>query len=110
MSQACLLLYDRCKIVRADVNRKNVMLRYPGRKSESLPDVVLIDWSLWEEASSERITRETENVYECLFPVLFEGGWECETRHDRQGYKAVNNTAHSPEWLELYAIQKSWSG
>lgn len=104
MSQACLFLYDRCGIVRADVNRENVMLRYPGRETGSLPDVVLIDWSLWEEASVERIVRETENVYECLFPVLFEGGWGCGTRHDRHNCKVISNTTHSSEWLDLYRI------
>jgi serine/threonine protein kinase len=74
ISQACSFLHDKCRIVRADVNRENVMLRYPGRESKLLPDVVLIDWSLWEEASAEWIVRETEKVYECLLPVLFEGG------------------------------------
>lgn len=110
MSQACLFLHDKCKIVRADVHRQNIMLRYPGRESESLPDVVLIDWSLWDEASAERIVRETENVYECLFPVLFEGGWGCGTRHDRQDCKAMNNTAHSSEWLDLQSIMYGKQG
>lgn len=104
MSQACLFLHDKCRIVRADVNRQNVMLRYPGRESKLLPDVVLIDWSLWEEASPERIAKETENVYECLLPVLFEGGWGCGTRHDRQDCKVVSNTTHSSEWVDLYRI------
>lgn len=103
-SQACSFLHDKCRIVRADVNRENVMLRYPGRESKLLPDVVLIDWSLWEEASAERIVRETEKVYECLLPVLFEGGWGCGTSHDRRNCEVISNTRHSSEWLDLYRI------
>lgn len=82
-----------------------------------MPDVVLIDWPLWEEASEEKIARDTDSVYDCLFPVLFEGGWKCrvgqveQVVHDKNRCTAVNDSPHSYEWLELCktvgATQKS---
>lgn len=104
VSKACLFLHENCKLVRADTNRENLMLRYPGRESAYMPDVVLIDWSLWKEASEEIIVRDTESLYECLFPVLFEGGWRCRVgqgEHDRDRCTAHNDSPHSYEWLDL---------
>lgn len=104
MTQACLFLYNKCNIVRADSNRENIMLRFPGRHSKLLPDVVLVDWSLWEEANPERIARDTEDVYRCLFPVIFEGGWKCGASHNQHDCTIDGNAAHSPDWLHLYRV------
>lgn len=100
VTKACLFLHEKCTIVRADTNRENFMLRYPGRHTASMPDVVFVDWSLWEQANPERIARDMESVYESLFPVLFEGGWGCKMRHDEQGC-LMYNVIHSPKWLHL---------
>ena len=101
VTNACLFLHKKCCIVHADVNRENFMLRYPGRQTPLMPDVVLIDWSLWEEANPERIVKDTESVYKSLYPVLFEGGWGCGADHEQQGC-AIHNITHSAEWFHLY--------
>jgi hypothetical protein len=102
VSKACLFLHERCKLVRVDTNRQNLMLRYPGRKTACMPDVVLFDWSLWDNANAENIARDTEKMYECLFPVFFEAGWRCkEAGHHRDEYSTINSTSHSLKWLEL---------
>ncbi|KAK5163062.1 uncharacterized protein LTR77_010997 [Saxophila tyrrhenica] len=101
LTKACLFLYEKCNIVRADTNRENFMLRYPGRQTPLLPDVVLIDWSLWEEADAGRIAKDTRKMYEAVFPVLFEGGWTCGASHSQLGC-AIDNATHSKAWLDLY--------
>jgi serine/threonine protein kinase len=101
ITKACLFLYEKCRMVSADVNRENVILRYPGRETALMPDVVLIDWSLWEEANAERIDIDTRGVYEFLCPFLFGGGWRCGTRHDENAC-TIKDVAHSQEWLDLY--------
>jgi serine/threonine protein kinase len=102
VSKACLFLHKRCKLVRVDTNRQNLMLRYPGRKTACMPDVVLIDWSLWENANAGNIAKDTENVYECLFPIFFEAGWRCrEAGNHRDECSTINGTPHSLKWLEL---------
>lgn len=107
ISQACLFLYEKCGIVRADTNRENIMLRYPGREIALLPDVVLVDWSLWEDASAENISRDTKDIYECLHPVLFQGGWKCGMNHDRHKCSMSNIAVHSPQWLDLFQIMSN---
>jgi serine/threonine protein kinase len=62
MTKACDFLYTKCRIIRADVNRRNIMLRYPGREAPLMPDLVMIDWSLWEESSDELILKDTADV------------------------------------------------
>lgn len=37
ITKATLFLHEKCAIVRADVNRENVMLRYPGRQTAVMP-------------------------------------------------------------------------
>ena len=59
---------------------------------------------MWEEASAEQVERDTERVYECLLPVLFEAGWGCGARHDRQDCEVISSTTHSSEWLRLHGI------
>jgi serine/threonine protein kinase len=101
VTKACNFLYTKCRIVRADVNRENIMLRYPGREAPLMPDTVMIDWSLWEEASGQMVLKDTADVYQAISPVLFQGGWPCGMHHERDAC-AVTNTTHSPEWLHLY--------
>jgi RIO-like serine/threonine protein kinase len=62
MTKACDFLYTKCRIIRADVNRRNIMLRYPGREAPLMPDLVMIDWPLWEESSDELILKDTADV------------------------------------------------
>lgn len=103
ITKAYIFLYEECRIVRADANRRNIMLRYPGRETPLMPDLVLIDWSLWEEASEERIIKDTKDVLESLSPVLFEGGRSCGASHEQVAC-TVSSTAHSRDWLQLYDI------
>jgi serine/threonine protein kinase len=99
ITKATLFLHQKCAMVRADVNRDNLMLRYPGRVNLVLPDVIMIDWSLWEEATAERIVKDTKDVFESVFPVLFQAGWECGKSHNEESCRA---NRHSSTWLELY--------
>ncbi|KNG45296.1 hypothetical protein DDE82_009020 [Stemphylium lycopersici] len=101
ITKACVFLHEKCGIVCADVNRRNIMLRYPGRETPLMPDVVMIDWSLWEEANAERVDKDTKDVYESVFPVLFEVGWSCGMSHDQKTC-TVSDAGHSREWLHLY--------
>jgi serine/threonine protein kinase len=103
ITKACNFLHTKCGIVRADVNRENLMLRYPGREAPLMPDLVMIDWSLWEEASDELMLKDTADIYQAISPVFFEGGWLCGAHHERDTC-AVTNTTHSQEWLDLYDI------
>jgi hypothetical protein len=42
-----------------------------------MPDVIMIGWSLWEEVNEERIVKDTKDVYEYVFLIIFKAGWEC---------------------------------
>jgi serine/threonine protein kinase len=103
ITKACNFLHTKCRIVRADVNLENIMLRYPGRETPLMPDLVMIDWSLWEEASDELIIKDTADVYQAILRVFFKGGWPCGAHHERDAC-VVTNTTHSQEWLHLYNI------
>jgi serine/threonine protein kinase len=103
VTKACNFLHTKCRIVRADVKLENIMLRYPGREAPLMPDLVMIDWSLWEEASDELILKDTADVYQAISPVFFEGGWPCGTHHERDAC-ILTNTIHSQEWLHLYDV------
>jgi serine/threonine protein kinase len=101
VTKATLFLHEKCGIVHADVNRENIMLRYPGRQTAVMPDVIMVDWSLWEEANEERIVKDTNDVYESVFPVIFKAGWECGSSHNREDCK-TNKTTHSAAWIDLH--------
>jgi hypothetical protein len=68
-----------------------------------MPDIVVIDWSLWREASEETISHDTRNMYECIYPVIYEGGWPCRGSHGRESC-AVHNVTHTMEWLQLQDV------
>jgi serine/threonine protein kinase len=106
ITKATLFLHEKCAIVRADVNRENVMLRYAGRQTAVMPDVIMIDWSLWEEANEERIVKGSKDVYESVFPIIFKAGWECGASHKQEDCTA-NRTTHSPEWLDLHGVMRA---
>jgi len=76
------------------------MLRYPGREVPVMPDLVLIDWSFWAEASDKTTTCAVRNLYNCLVPVFFNAGWRCGRPHDQDSC-AATGAFHSCEWLDL---------
>lgn len=47
-----------------------------------MPDVIMIDWLLWEEANKERIVKDTKDVYKSVFLVIFKAGWECRASYN----------------------------
>jgi hypothetical protein len=71
-----------------------------------MPDVIMIDWSLWDEANEERIVKDTKGVYESVFPIIFEAGWECGASHNQEDCTA-NRTTHSAEWLDLHRVMRA---
>jgi serine/threonine protein kinase len=107
VARAYRFLHEDCKLVRADGDRRNMMLRYPGREVPVMPDIVLIDWSLWREASDDEINRDTEDMYHCLFPMLFEGGWPCEREQlHKQDLCTAGGVTHGREWLHLQDLMR----
>jgi serine/threonine protein kinase len=100
VARAYHFLHHACKIVRLDANPNNIMLRYPGRETPLMPDIVLIDWSLWREASEQAIRKDTQGLYECIYPALCEAGWLCGGSHDRDLCVAYNIN-HSVDWIHL---------
>lgn len=98
--EACLFLHESCELVRMDSNRENILLRYPGRQIPQLPDVVIIDWSLWDEANADRTRKDSKAVCDLMLPVLFHGGWKCGTEHSTRCAPLLR--PHSQEWLHLW--------
>ena len=71
-----------------------------------MSDVIMIDWSLWEEANEERIVKDTKDVYESVSPIIFKAGWECGASHNQEDC-TTKRTTHSPEWLDLHRVMRA---
>ena len=68
-----------------------------------MPDVIMIDWFLWEEANKERIVKDTKDVYKSVFLIIFKAGWECGVSYDQEDC-TTNRTTHSLERLDLHKV------
>jgi serine/threonine protein kinase len=99
-ARAFHFLHDDCSLVCTDIRQSNMTLRYPGREVAVMPDLVLIDWSFWAEASDTTTNCAVENLYHCLFPVFFDWGWRCGPHHDQDSCVA-SGVLHGCEWLDL---------
>jgi serine/threonine protein kinase len=105
-ARAFHFLHEVCRLVCTDISQSNMMFRYPGREVYGMPDLVLIDWSFWVEASDKTTTRSVRDLYDCLVPVFFDAGWRCGPRHDRDSC-AASDVSHSCEWLDLQSLMGS---
>jgi serine/threonine protein kinase len=105
-ARAFQFLHDQCRFVCTDISQSNMMLRYPGKEVSVMPDLVLIDWSFWAEASDQTTTCAVRNLYNCLAPVFYDAGWRCSRRHDQDSC-AASGVFHSCEWLDLQNLMDS---
>ncbi|CAG5137369.1 uncharacterized protein ALTATR162_LOCUS77 [Alternaria atra] len=105
-ARAFHFLHVDCRLVCTDISQSNMMLRYPGREVPVMPDLVLIDWSFWAEASDRTTTCAVQNLYHCLFPVFFDSGWRCGPHHDQDSC-AASGVLHGCEWLDLQSLMGS---